>query len=532
MLPFWNFENGIKDILESVNGNLPTTIELLINVDELPISRSSCSQFWPILGSLSYTINKSPVFPVGIFHGTKKPSDAAQYLSYFVDEINNLQLSGLKYQNSTINVLLKGIICDSPARAFILNIKTHNGYNSCSKCVQEGMYINNRICFPETCCPLRTYEDFRQLKDEGHHLGTSPLINIRSFGCVTQVPYEYMHLVCLGVMKKLAIIWTKMKPQKRQTSQYMPNWSNKRLSPSQKLQVSNALDNLKPHISVEFCRKPRSFGEVDRWKATEFRQFLLYTGPVVLKNILQKDVYLHFLVLHCAIRIILNCDKHEDLLDYAQSLLICFVIEFSTLYVKELVSYNVHGLLHMCEDVKNFGSLDFYSSFQFENYMQKIKRSLRKAEKSLAQIVCRTFEKRNLPIEKMFESSLKLFKEHFVGPLLSNFQVDHQYEKMNYKNFKFSINRPNNICILHKGDVIEIENIILKNDSSYIFGKKFIKGRDFFTKPCPSSLLGISFIKEKDYKLSFWSVNSIMTKCLLLPYESGFVVMPLCGTDE
>jgi len=32
----------------------------------------------------------------------------------------------------------------------------------------------------------------------------------------------------------------------------------------------------------EFVRKPRSITDVKHWKAVEFRNFLLYTGPVVL----------------------------------------------------------------------------------------------------------------------------------------------------------------------------------------------------------------------------------------------------------
>lgn len=48
-------------------------------------------------------------------------------------------------------------------------------------------------------------------------------------------------------------------------------------------------------IPSEFARRPRSINEVKLWKAVEFRNFLLYTGPIVLRYILKKDLYDHFM---------------------------------------------------------------------------------------------------------------------------------------------------------------------------------------------------------------------------------------------
>ena len=60
----------------------------------------------------------------------------------------------------------------------------------------------------------------------------------------------------------------------------------------------------------EFARQPRSLQELDRWKATEFRQFLLYTGPVVLKGIVSKELFQHFLTLNVAMTILLQ-ESHD-----------------------------------------------------------------------------------------------------------------------------------------------------------------------------------------------------------------------------
>lgn len=41
------------------------------------------------------------------------------------------------------------------------------------------------------------------------------------------------------------------------------------------------LNNLKEYCPSDFARRPRSLDMCSKYKATEFRQFLLYTGPVV-----------------------------------------------------------------------------------------------------------------------------------------------------------------------------------------------------------------------------------------------------------
>jgi len=46
--------------------------------------------------------------------------------------------------------------------------------------------------------------------------------------------------------------------------------------------ITTRLLNLKISITCEFVRIPRGLNEVLRWKAAEFRIFILYTGPVVL----------------------------------------------------------------------------------------------------------------------------------------------------------------------------------------------------------------------------------------------------------
>lgn len=227
--------------------------------------------------------------------------------------------------------------------------------------------------------PLCTDETFLLRHNEEHHLANSPLEKI-GLKMVTQFPLDYMHLICLGVIKKLLQLWIR-------------RIKGVKLCASQIEQLSTDLKLLTPYIPMEFSRKPRGSDKLNHWKATEFRLFLLYTGLATLWAYLPYDYLRHFYVLHCAIFILCNpadCIYNNE---YAQKLLLHFVQAFKILYSETYVTYNVYNLIHLHEDVKNHGCLDMFSAFPFENYFQEIKKMLRKNAQPLQQLHRRLIEK-------------------------------------------------------------------------------------------------------------------------------------------
>lgn len=53
---------------------------LQINIDGLPLSKSSKNQLWPILGKIVGPQNQFiEPFLIGAFHGNSKPSSVAQF---------------------------------------------------------------------------------------------------------------------------------------------------------------------------------------------------------------------------------------------------------------------------------------------------------------------------------------------------------------------------------------------------------------------------------------------------------------------
>jgi len=183
-------------------------INLLINIDGLPLAKSSHASLWPIL--CSNTINNT-VYLVGAYFGHKKPHDSNIFLQPLVNDLTNLINEGYCYANKVIKIKLFGLICDAPAKSLVLCIKGHTGFYSCTKCIIKGTYVNGRICFPYSAvsCSLRKDELFAINAYKNFQLDYSILNNIPQFLPITNTPLDYMHLVCLGVVKKLIFLWIK-----------------------------------------------------------------------------------------------------------------------------------------------------------------------------------------------------------------------------------------------------------------------------------------------------------------------------------
>jgi hypothetical protein len=268
---------------------------------------------------------------------------------------------------------------------------------------------------------LRTDDDFRLQSDAAHHVGTSPLAAL-PVGLVSQVPLDYMHVVCLGVMRRILLLWSK-------------GPASCRMSNSLLQAVSARLVTYQTFIPRQFARKPRSLSEVKMWKATEFRTFLLYTGPVALKGLLNLHLYQNFMCLSAAISICLSSELCHEHADYSESLLSYFVQQFSNLYGANQIVYNVHCLTHLVDDVRRFGCLDIISAFPFENYLGQLKRMVRNGNNPFSQIVnllakydasvsCRDTEVAN---NKQF------MKGHFEGPIPCGRAAMEQYKQYETK---------------------------------------------------------------------------------------------------
>lgn len=118
---YWH--NGIAKPLKNILQNwmdIPDMISININVDGLPIFKSSTNEFWPILCNIFENPRIRP-FVIGIYFGKGKPKILNEFLEDFVNEMKILLEEGLVVERleKTIKIKIRCFICDSPARAYI-----------------------------------------------------------------------------------------------------------------------------------------------------------------------------------------------------------------------------------------------------------------------------------------------------------------------------------------------------------------------------------------------------------------------------
>ncbi|XP_077075167.1 uncharacterized protein LOC143726066 [Siphateles boraxobius] len=369
---YYGLETGIRRTLLQCPAS-PDHIAVTINVDGVPLFRSSAAQFWPMLAK----VEGFEPFIVCLFSGMAKPEPLEDYVQDLVEEIKRLRENGIQHNGNVIQFQIKAFICDAPARAFLKNIIYHTGYYSCERCEEEGEWLGKIVFNSKDTSPSRTDEKFSQVAYRAKHQnGETPLIRA-GIPCVGSFVLDYMHLVCLGVVRRILHYLCRI-----------PN--PRRLSPRQRAELSSELVKLRNSMPSEMARKPRSLQELDRWKATEFRQFLLYTGPVIL------HIYDHFLCLTIGMSILLSADRERrnHFLPYAADLLNHFVINSAEVYGNKFTVYNVHNIKHLHEDVAHFDcSFNEISAFPFENHLKTIKKLVKTSHNPLVQVAKRMAEK-------------------------------------------------------------------------------------------------------------------------------------------
>lgn len=291
------------------------------------------------------------------------------------------------------------------------------------------------------------------------------------------------------------------------------------------------------HIPYEFARKPRSLKEIKYFKATEWRQILLYTGVIFLKDYVHEDVHKNFVVLHVAISILSNpvmC-KSSSWVDYAEKLLIIFVKGFRKLYGRRYVSYNVHGLLHLSDDVRKYGELDNFSAFRFENFIGQIKRLIRSGNKTLQQLSRRFIELENVKNKTSdFTSNNTPFyhQQHDRGPLPQGLATALQYKIGFFESFQINCDDDKNSYVyIENLYVVKVLNFFSYNKKLYLLGKTMDIIGPLYEYLCSSSNLGINIVNENGKNpATVWNINKVTAKVLMLPHKTKKVAFPILHT--
>ena len=149
----------------------------------------------------SFETNDS--FPIALTFGDSKPT-SLEFLHDAIQDLGELLQHGMQY-NRNIEVRLRCIVCDAPARAMIKAVKQYSGYYGCERCTQKGVWLK-KITYQETDnLTLRTDQTFRAQSQEQHHNGVSPFCNL-AVDMISVFPLDYMHMCGLGVMKRPLLV--------------------------------------------------------------------------------------------------------------------------------------------------------------------------------------------------------------------------------------------------------------------------------------------------------------------------------------
>ncbi|XP_060872826.1 uncharacterized protein LOC132946776 [Metopolophium dirhodum] len=499
------------------------TIKIVVGIDGLPLTKSSQSSFWPILGYVRNFPGKPKIFLIGLYWGKEKAKDSNLFLKAMIDEFKDLYKIGFKTPHGTKKVVIELFCCDAPAKSYILKTKRHGGFFSCTRCNVEGIYLDNRVCFPDREFIKKTHLDFINRTHEEYHVteSVSILTELPEVDMVYSFSLDYMHLTCLGVVKKLIMLWL---------GNIKGSPISVRLQNRKVQEISGNLLFLKSSMTSDFSRFPRGLNEVPRWKATEFRLFLLYIGPIVLKDILNNECYLHFMCLHICFRILLVKNSSDELVGFVEKLLSYFVQKFGIIYGQKFMSHNVHGLLHIVDDYKKFGPLDESSCFPFENYMKSLKKMVRKHQKPLEQVIKRYQEflefSNKPPISNLLPYSIEYKKPHNNGPILGNVTSQFQIVIVNY-DVKIKTNSITDCYIgfskegiLH---IYKVLNICCNHITGLYFfiAKLFNNIEPFYDKPINSLKLGVAYVSNLSENIVPITISHLFQKYIVFNFHNN-----------
>ena len=315
-------------------------LNIFLSVDGISVFKSSNLQIWPILlkfrnNANDYCCKLTYPLPIGIFCGVKKPP-LLEFVKYLVDEITHLKqnwfiddVSGNKFQIGEVS-----FIADAPARSFLQGIRQHGAYRGCGYCRVPGSYCKDHIIYEGLNFSKRTdFNYYNFLEDNQNCL--SPLAKICSFE--NGFPPDYMHLVCLGVVRKLLNYYFFPNKEIRLKCK-IPNHLIQQLNHDIKC-FSKSLPN-------EFVRKLRCLSEFRHYKASEFRTFLVYFSPIFMKKYLPKEYFDHLMLLYVSVISLLSPDA-KSFVNVAKSCLSLFIGKMEVLFGRGSLVYNVYCLYHL-----------------------------------------------------------------------------------------------------------------------------------------------------------------------------------------
>lgn len=314
---------------------------------------------------------------------------------------------------------------------------------------------------------------------------------------------------------------------------------NLKLTEGDKIDLNKRLIQCNETRPREIQREIRGIKWLSYWKATEFRVTLLYTGIVIFKDILSREVYEHFKKLSLAIRI-LSCRYHLPNINVAEVLLNDYLEGCINIYGIDSITSSFHAVCHIIEDLKIYNAtLVEISTFPFENELRTLKHLVRNGREPLSQIARRISE---LSHQHTTESDTNkiVLNRIILNTTLLNDDTD-KFSEVCVRDEFVLRNDMKNGWFLTKLNEVAYMNYACKNNKKITISASVIKEKgDFFVSPCSSSKLDIyasdGLLENNKYVPIFkdsseiTNLSNIKCKCFMLFYKEKLVFLPLLHT--
>ncbi|XP_063710100.1 uncharacterized protein LOC134838487 [Culicoides brevitarsis] len=506
-----NVESIIKTLMKKKSKFLNNTVKELVLDMAIYMIKSKPDEnnqkpphHLVILGRLP-CINNADTFVVGIYKGHFPTLLIGnQILKPLNDELAFLEKNEIQIEARNFKIEINSFIVDPVANSIATCTALPDSVSGCSRCNKPGtlQFTLGITSYPPNVGFYRYDEDFKCCVLNGHHIGI-PIMNERSFGLKSRFVVDYKYLVCEGVLKQMMKLWMKGRLDYR--------LNNKSLR-----KMSAELLLIGKSIPKEFRHKPKTMDELDDWTSYDWRQFLFYYGPVVLKNRLSPVYYKHFLYLHLGMR--LSCsltDFRECGAFIAGQLLQYFVTEFCRIYSTELVDYNIHNLLHIEDFVHFRGALDKVCGFKFDKQYELLERLI----KEDYDICLQSLEKH------VAENTKNCLENELNDPELNFPRLTSNGSLVIENNHTITIAEPDNHVFLKDMSVFKVEQIFKEDDGEVVLiGRSYEKTKEQFAAStgCQKMLKIWELSDIKTLK-----IKEILVKAFTVNTTEGLMALPL-----
>lgn len=381
--------------------------------------------------------------------------------------------------------------------------------------------------------------------DPDHHNEDSPLEKL-NVDMVNNFVIDPMHVVYLRVVKNLCTAWQRGKPHivrkwvknKKGGGKYVYVESKKRgrkregkLTAGAIKALDRALENISASWPDEFSRRLRVFFEHEAWKAVEGRAFVLYVAPVILAGVLGTKQYNHFLLLHCALRILVSPELMKTKLEVARDLLMKFVKRCKAIYSKAFTVYTIHCLLHLVDEVEKFGGLESFGAFRFENHQRHIRKLIRGTRAPLQQLWYRLKERELLVTEDVMVSGIVTGRR--VDPPSGpdcGLDGDH-YADVRLNGSLLNLKKNNRYIVLENKSIVRCENFVDTPSGLFIIGREYTTYTDAYKTPTITSRdVGISVVRGLSAQHLPYSIDRVSGKALVFTHSGKTYAMELLHT--